>query len=44
MGDAHRKPAAHGHAEAHQEELELLQPCHDVPHHAYVLRQLLHIL
>ena len=44
MGDTHSKPAAHGHAEAYQEDLELLEPRNHVPHHAHVLRQLLHIL
>ena len=43
LGDAHRKPAAHGHAEAYKAQLELLQSGHYVPHYAHVLRQLLYI-
>ena len=44
LGDTHRQPPAHGHAEAYQAQLEFLQPGKHVPHHAHVLRQLLYIL
>ena len=42
LGHTHRQPAAYGHTETHQTLLELLGNGHHVPHHAHVLRQLLH--
>ena len=44
MGDAYRKPAADGTAEAHQTHVELLRTGHNGQDHAHVLRQLLHFL